>query len=285
MSQYELPLVFFTVIGQCAVGIAVLLTLLNQFKSKSFEEGGYKTFRPAGILIFPLCALAIILSIFHLGQPFAAYRAMSNFGSSWLSREIYAFIALGIVSFVYSYIWWKKPESNSRKNVGVITAVVGILAVFISSRVYALPAHGPWNSVSTVATFIFTATLLGALTLLVILTEVKSSDSMDSGIYKLLGWVIAFSILGIVITLAVFVQGYNVNSEWTGAVGLVLTSPIFWLRIVVGLLLPGALVLKLLTGGKDFPKGVVAITLLGAVIGELGGRALFYYSVMGQKFF
>jgi anaerobic dimethyl sulfoxide reductase subunit C (anchor subunit) len=284
MSHWELPLVFFTVVGQWAVGTAVILAILDQFVPSLAGENENKILRTAGLSVFPLCALALIFSIFHLGQPFAAYRALSNFGNSWLSREIWLFMAFGLLALIYSYTWWKNAvNASSRRILGLLTAAVGLIAVIISSNVYTLPAHVAWNTWQTTAAFLLSAALLGSLTLITVLAYNKNSEANLQDGLKTTGWVTAIALIGIVLTLATFSQQANMSGEQANAVLLTFSSSLFWVRTLFSLVLPGAVALKMLSGAKVAPKTLVSVTLIGAVLGELSGRALFYYSVMSQN--
>lgn len=284
MSHWELPLVFFTVVGQWAVGTAAILAILDQFVPSLVGDKETKILRTAGLSVFPLCALALIFSIFHLGQPFAAYRALSNFGNSWLSREIWSFMAFGVLSLVYSYSWWKNSgNASSRRILGLLTAAVGLIAVIVSSKVYTIPAHLAWNTWQTTAAFLLSAALLGSLTLITALACKKNGEAnIESGL-KVTGWVTAIALIGIVLTLASFAQQANMSNEQANSVLLTFTSSLFWFRALFSLVLPGAVALKTLSGSNVAPKTLVGVTLICAVLGELSGRALFYYSVMSQN--
>lgn len=283
MGHWELPLVLFTILSQWAVGTAIILALLDQFMPDLSGKKINKALRTAGIAVFPLCAVALVFSIFHLGQPFAAFRALGNFGNSWLSREIWAFIALGLLSLVYSYIWWKQPENAAtRRTVGLLTAGIGLIAVIVSSKVYTMPAHSVWNSWQTTASFLLSAVLLGSLTFVALLTLKRENEDTTDCSLKTMGWVTGIALVGILITLASFAQNYGVTVEHTTAIGITFSSWIFWFRMLFGLILPGAVAIRLISGVNDTPKQLIVLTLLGTVLGELGGRALFYYSVMSQ---
>lgn len=281
MDHFEIPLVLFTIMGQWAVGTALILAMADLFLVK-YSPDKHQGLRIGGMLVLPLCALAIIFSIFHLGQPLTAYKALGNLGTSWLSREILAFVFLGISALAYSYVWWKNPEKESaRKGLGVVTGIIGLVAVVISANVYTLPAHATWNNWQTTASFLLSAFFLGSLTILALLSAYNKEVNLKAR--KTLAGVTIISLVGLVITLAAFAGGYGASSEQTAAVGLVVSSSLFWFRILCGLVVPGALAFSLLGGVKEISKGLTVSVLLIAVLGELSGRALFYYSVMAQQ--
>jgi len=91
LSLKEWPLVAFTILVQAVAGAFVLLFSLVVINAHHFFPSG-------AVRLFPLFSgrawppflmgLSLIISLFHLGQPSAAYLAVRNIGTSWLSREI-----------------------------------------------------------------------------------------------------------------------------------------------------------------------------------------------------
>ena len=82
------PLVVMLVLTQLSVGAFIVGVVLDA----AFDERLAATLRPllaANALGFGL--LAITASVFHLGRPFYAFRAVLGLRHSWLSREIVAF--------------------------------------------------------------------------------------------------------------------------------------------------------------------------------------------------
>ncbi len=280
MNHFELPLVLFTIMAQWAVGIALILVIADLFLVK-YSPDGHQGLRIGGMLVLPLCALAVIFSIFHLGQPFFAYKALGNLETSWLSREILATIFLGVSALAYSYVWWRNPQNESaRKGLGVLTVIIGLVTIIVSAKVYTLPAHETWNNWQTAASFLLSAVFLGSLTILTLLSAY--STKVEPTAKRTLAAITIISLIGLLITLAAFTAGYGVSPEQTTAVGLVVSSSLFWFRILCGLVIPGALAFSFL-GEIKLSKGILVTGLLVAVLGELSGRALFYYSVMGQQ--
>lgn len=91
MQSMELPLVLFTVLSQAAVGM-VLMSAVRGFAS---HNGGDS--RNEWMLVAGLMGLGIAASLFHLGHPLEAYRALAHLEKAWLSREVLAagvFLAL-----------------------------------------------------------------------------------------------------------------------------------------------------------------------------------------------
>lgn len=279
MGTWEFPLVLFTVLGQWAVGLAIMLTIVEYFFPAAVNEATLKQFRLGGMAVLPLVAVGLLFSIFHLGQPFAAYRALLNLGASKLSLEILSFLIVGILALIYSYFWWKAPEKAARKAVGAALSIIGLMAIVVSSKVYALPARLAWDSWQTTAAFMLTAVLLGAVSVAFLL-----SKSEDEGIQKgkkVIGWVIIASVVLIAAVLGLFAKTFGVSAEQTAAVAATFSSGFFIVRLIIGILLPIAFGALFVANNKTC-NTIAAITLAGVVLGEVAGRILFYSSVMGQ---
>ncbi|HHV63519.1 MAG TPA: dimethyl sulfoxide reductase anchor subunit [Peptococcaceae bacterium] len=279
MSTWELPLVIFTVFGQWAIGLAIMLTLVEYFSPATITEANLKQFRMGGMAVLPLVAVGLLFSIFHLGRPFAAYRALFNLGQSMLSLEIAFFLVVGVLALIYSYMWWKTPDKSSRKIVGAALSIVGLAAIVISSKVYALPARLAWDSLQTTAAFILTAVLLGAVSVALLLG--KSEDETSLKAKKVFGWVILGAVIATVVVLALFAQTYGASAEQSAAVAATFASAIFVVRLVLGILIPVALAGLFVANGKS-SSTIISVALFSVVIGELSGRILFYSSVMSQ---
>src|SRR5512140_3654039 len=79
----EWPLVVFTVALQLAAGIALVCAA---GKWDAFERP--EPLRWLSLAIFAVVAVAITSSSFHLGRPFAGWRALANVRSSRPSAEV-----------------------------------------------------------------------------------------------------------------------------------------------------------------------------------------------------
>lgn len=279
MSTWEFPLVMFTVLGQWAIGLAIMLTIVEYFFPAVVNEANSKQIRLGGMAVLPLVGVGLLFSVFHLGQPFAAYRAIMNLGVSKLSLEIFSFLIVGLLALIYSYLWWKAPEKAARKAVGAALSIVGLMAIVVSSKVYALPARFAWDSWQTTAAFLLTAILLGAVSTAFLLS--KAEDEAGQKVKKVLGWIIMAAVLCLAIVLAAFAQTYGASEEQAAAVAATFASGLFFVRLILGILLPAALAGLFIVNSKSC-NTVVALAAAGVLVGEIAGRILFYSSVMGQ---
>lgn len=284
MSHWELPLVFFTVLSQWAVGLVATLTAIEYFSPTAENDDGLKSLRLPGMAVFPLAGLALLLSLAHLGDVIGAVYAVTNLGTSWLSREVLLFAAFGFVSLVYSYTWWKTPTiKKQRRWLGLIATVIGALGVLTTAQVYLLPARLAWNSWQTIAAFIGSAFVLGSITVSTALVYSNRDIDRLSLTFRTLGWTLGSSLCLIAVVLASFAQSYSASVEHTRAVLATVSSGMFWFRLIAGIMIPGWLALQLVSKEQKLVRGYALTALVLTVMGELSGRALFYYSVMHQQ--
>lgn len=281
MGTWELPLVLFTVLGQWAIGLALVITAIEYLTPSAVTKDNIKRLRIGGMAVLPLVGLGLLFSVFHLGQPFGALKSLMNLGTSMLSLEILFFAIVFVLALLYSYMWWKAPEKSSRKLVGAILSVVGLAAIVVSSNVYTLPARLAWDSWQTNAAFVLTAILLGTVTVAFLLSKSEGESSLKAR--RGLGWGIILAVVLIVVTLASFGATYGASPEQSAAVAATFSSAFFYVRIVLGVILPIALAALFISNNNSKSSSTVAaLTLGGVLIGELAGRIIFYSSVMGQ---
>jgi DMSO reductase anchor subunit len=119
-----------------------------------------------------LITIGLLSSTFHLGHPERAWRAMSQWRSSWLSREGVAAIFTYIPATLYIGSW-VFPEYMGGSWTGLIAVLawVGAIAtVFCTGQIYAsLPTIRQWNHALTTPVYLVFALASGALFLNVLI--------------------------------------------------------------------------------------------------------------------
>ncbi len=165
MDLRELALVTFSILAQMSVGAFLVLGVVKYFVARKagVEEADRMGDRSL-IAIIIVLGLGMLASLLHLGSPLSAPRAVTNFATSWLSREILSgsiFIVLGALYAILQ--WFKLGPSVLRTVIGWLAALVGIVLVFCMAMVYMLPTQPAWNNLATPVSFFTTTLLLGAL--------------------------------------------------------------------------------------------------------------------------
>lgn len=165
MNTREWALIAFTILNQMAVGSFLVLGVVHTYamRKKSMAQADMLSDR-ALVSIIPIVGLALIASLFHLGNPINAPRAITNLGTSWLSREIVFDLVFAGLALVFAFMQWRKIGSFTFRNIiGWITAIEGLGLIYVMSRAYMLPTEPSWNTFATPIAFFSTAFLLGSL--------------------------------------------------------------------------------------------------------------------------
>src|SRR5207244_11219031 len=130
-----LSIVFFTTASGAGfallrlIWLAVPLGLLPA--NGCFGFGGLAT-------AFVLAAGGLVSSVFHLGRPERAWRAFSQWRSSWLSREGVMSVATFVPAAVFGIGWiFFGATSGVIGLLGVIAAVLACGTIYCTGMIYA----------------------------------------------------------------------------------------------------------------------------------------------------
>ena len=158
-------LIVFTILSQTAVGAFWVLMATHLYFSSRFGS-----VQKEGLALTPLLVIeaimlsSLLVSLAHLGTPSNAYRAVANFRSSWLSREISFAVLFTLTSGAFTYLSWGQVGSaNLRSSVAWLAMIFGFLLVYSMSRLYMLRTVPVWNTLFTLISFFLTALILGGL--------------------------------------------------------------------------------------------------------------------------
>ena len=157
--------ILFTTAAGAGYGLLALLGLVG------FNHG------PASSLAFGLTAVIIALglitigllsSTFHLGHPERAWRAFSQWRSSWLSREGVAAVATYVPALLFAAGWLGFAPLPIGA-LGLITALMCAVTVFCTAKIYSsLKTIRQWNHPLTDAVYLAAALATGAALLMAI---------------------------------------------------------------------------------------------------------------------
>lgn len=175
-------IIFFTVMSGFGFGLAALVSLglieMADLTAKLLVLGTIITFSGAGLLS----------STFHLGHPERAWRALSQWRSSWLSREgVLAIVTLDaiIAWFAYAHFVGEPPLWA-----GVIVSALSLVTIFCTAMIYAsLRTVARWNHPLTSVNYIAfgLASGLVGLAALTALTGVASAELAAAASWALVG--------------------------------------------------------------------------------------------------
>jgi len=298
MNVHDWALITFTILVQMSVGSMWVLGIAHYYATRKYglEEADRLSDRALLVLV-PVIALGFLASLFHLGDPFNAYRAVTNLGSSWLSREIFFGVVFAVLAVVFAFMQWRKIGSFGARNViAWLAALVGLVLVYSMANVYMLPSQPAWNSWATPVSFFATTFLLGALAMgaafvanyaYVQRKEPGCADVQCTLMREVLRWVAVAAVLMLGVELVVLPL-YLATVAGGNAAGLasvqLMAGSFGWalaLRVILAFVGAGVLSVFLYrnasSAGQEKVLGNLAYSAFVMVLtAEILGRFLFY---------
>jgi Fe-S-cluster-containing dehydrogenase component/DMSO reductase anchor subunit len=159
------PLVVMLTLTQLAVGAFVLAPL----GTASSPSPSARLPQAAFACVAALVALGA--SVFHLGRPLLAFRAVLGLGTSWLSREAVAFGVFAKLATAYALLLAAPLLPGFPGKEGLVrcapavegaAAAFGVLGVVSSIMVYVATRREQWSAEHTAPRFFGTSLVLGA---------------------------------------------------------------------------------------------------------------------------
>ena len=107
METRDWSLVFFTVLTQAAVGAFLTLRVLEYLSARrAGSDAGRGSDHAPLLVVLAVLSVGLFAALFHLSTPLQAARAVVNFTSSWLSREIvFGSLFAALLSAVVAQEW------------------------------------------------------------------------------------------------------------------------------------------------------------------------------------
>jgi DMSO reductase anchor subunit len=157
--------IFFTVASGAGFGLFSLLFIADFFKL----GGGFSQDQlvAGGLIAMGLVVFGLLSSTFHLANPKNAWRAVSRFRTSWLSREgVFAIVFMPLALLYLGSIMFDAPQWL-RVGSGFLTAVMAWITVFSTGMIYAcLKTIRQWNTPLVPANYLALGYASGSLLLL-----------------------------------------------------------------------------------------------------------------------
>ena len=148
-------LVWMTSLIQLSVG-ALTVTLLAQQATPVMLT-----------LLLALTAFTLNISVLHLGRPAYAWRALTAWRRSWLSREVLMFGLFFSTLAALTATSWMGVLHPSALGTMVLPVLAGFAPVFgmagilASAYIYLVPARPAWNTLHTPVDFVLSSAVLG----------------------------------------------------------------------------------------------------------------------------
>jgi len=152
-------IIFFTVISGTGYGIFIGLLFNILFIEISYSLN-YKLF--ISLVSFLMIVLGLLSSTLHLGHPERAWRAFSQWKSSWLSREGLVSVITFFPMVLFYYFWIN--NINGYVFLLIILCIFSLLTIFCTGQMYAtLKTIPSWNNSLVTPIYIFNGITVGSL--------------------------------------------------------------------------------------------------------------------------
>ena len=171
-----LSIVFFTTLSGAGYG---LLTWLGISVFLLQSRGGAVAPLASMQLLSAIIALVLVTagllcSLAHLGQPQRAWRALSQWRTSWLSREGVMALLTYVPALTMTFLLWHGVRSTDEAGVlalaGALTAVLSLATVACTAMIYAsLKPIPAWRHPLVVPVYLVLSLLSGAALLFVLM--------------------------------------------------------------------------------------------------------------------
>lgn len=154
-----LSVIFFTVVSGCGYGLLFLLGATLALAPALLEQREALATLALGAIF---AAAGLASSLLHLGQPQRAWRALSQWRSSWLSREGVAAFATFVPSFALAQLLWCGNAGTAMRGAGVLLACSAMLTVWCTARIYtSLKTIPAWRNILVLPGYLLFALLGG----------------------------------------------------------------------------------------------------------------------------
>jgi Fe-S-cluster-containing dehydrogenase component/DMSO reductase anchor subunit len=196
-SHRHAPLVVMLVLTQLSVGAFVVDAIASRLLAHMLEPA-----HALAALSVGLAALAA--SVFHLGRPLYAFRAVLGLRTSWMSREILAFGMFAMLAMGYAMVCLTGAAPPLvQQALGGVVAAVGVIGIACSVLIYHVTRKAWWTISQTGFKFFMTAAVLGlASTIVTLLATGAEAELVD----QLVQLVVVASVIKGVGELAVLVH-------------------------------------------------------------------------------
>ncbi len=145
--------ILFTTASGAGYGLLALLGLvgINHGQASSLAFG-----ITAMLVALGLITVGLLSSTFHLGHPERAWRAFSQWRSSWLSREGVAAVVTYAPALLFGLAWTGLVDAPALiAPLGLLAAIMAVVTVFCTAKIYStLKTIRAWNNSLTVPVYL-----------------------------------------------------------------------------------------------------------------------------------
>ena len=272
--MHELPLVFFTVLGQLSAGMVFFSSLSYLFYP---SLNNISKITKINIVALVFMVIGMFIASFHLGQPLRAFNVIFGIGRSPMSNEIFTFgllFGVTVVSVLLSYftqvdkgnkLVWIKMLCQRVNQIPKLAQMLAILLVILSVvfvwtivLTYMLPTVKTWDTYYTTIQMYTTMLALGSIAV------------MSLGLYRIVSLIFVISVLLILVLKIPYLNLMMAISPQLA------TEQQSWLLAQCCLLVIAMVLVALNNKRITKNTNIYLIGFLCVLVGEICGRIAFY---------
>ncbi|MEO8010767.1 MAG: DmsC/YnfH family molybdoenzyme membrane anchor subunit, partial [Dokdonella sp.] len=157
-----LSILFFTTLSGAGYGLWFLLGLAVATGAPMAQQND--AIRAGMLAGLVLSTAGLLFSVAHLGRPERAWRAFSQWRSSWLSREGVAALGCALVAFALAASFSSELSAGVQRVLAIALLATSVLVVFCTARIYSsLPTIAAWHNRYVLPVFLSFAFYTGSL--------------------------------------------------------------------------------------------------------------------------
>jgi anaerobic dimethyl sulfoxide reductase subunit C len=296
VREWALPL--YTILLQLAVGALLALWTIRGLRLRRLPAADVDHITRNPILMIALTvAMAMLGAHLHLSRPFRSYLAVTNFRTSWLSREIIFTVLFFLsVNGLWALSLRVPPKRGWMAAAGWVGSGLGLASVYCMANIYLLPSQAAWNAPTTIYSFYVTVALLGTMAIACLLILDLKFAAMQApnelhahneAVRSALPWLSLVAVLAVIADLAIsayeifYLNQGNTVARTSLRLLLTLYLPLLVLRVVLLILAPIWLGynVSMLVRRRLEPEQIaipVYVSCLAMLVAEIIGRFLFY---------
>lgn len=152
-------IIFFTTASGAGYGLLAMLSAYALAGDTASNGLRLMALGLAGVLV----TAGLLSSTLHLGHPERAWRALSQWRSSWLSREGVLAIACYVPALSWAWLLWRNAGAGATW-LPLASALLALATVYATSMIYAsLKTVDAWHRPSVTVNYLLLALASGAL--------------------------------------------------------------------------------------------------------------------------
>ncbi len=170
--------IYFTTATGAGYGLFIWLAVLSHLGLLPTNQ----TFAFVALAIsFGLVITGLLSSTLHLGHPERAWRALSQWRSSWLSREGVMAILTFIPMSIFAVFWvFLGKNTGLPAIIGLVGGVMALITVFTTSMIYAsIKAIPAWHNGWTKLGYLVMSLMSGAVLVMAITSIAGLKDASE----------------------------------------------------------------------------------------------------------